>query len=475
MDPKRVYVSQLAPQYDGICSNHFPELIAGAKATPALCGLRQLLQLTGLDSENLGTPHWNPFGSWLGIGKRLVIKPNWVHHQNASGQGLDCLVTHCSVIEAMVEYVALTQPTSIIVGDASIQSCDFTQLLELSGWNECNARLRARGILVEIRDFRLTTRTDGAWEEDHTTKRSESDYVRFNLGKESCLEPVSGNDAGFRVTMYDPKELAVTHGPENHQYLIARELLEADVVINVPKLKTHKKAGITGALKNLVGANGHKSYLPHHRKGSNAKGGDCYEKSNTLRMLGEELLDRANGAATARQKKFYGRAAGLAMKAGKLADGAFDLEGSWFGNDTVWRMVLDLQRILHYGKPDGHLSTRQQRTIVNLTDAIVGGQGEGPLAPEAVALGFLSMGVSAAACDWVHAALMGLDPARIPLTREAFSTGSGELARFQPGDIKVCTEHGEIDVAEAARQLGSQLRVPLGWRGHCEAREESLC
>ena len=52
-----------------------------------------------------------------------------------------------------------------------------------------------------------------------------------------------------------------------HRYLVARELIEADVVFNVPKLKTHKKAGVTGALKNLVGINGHKAYLPHHRKG----------------------------------------------------------------------------------------------------------------------------------------------------------------------------------------------------------------
>lgn len=159
------------------------------------------------------------------------------------------------------------------------------------------------------------------------------------------------------------------------------------------------------------------------------------------------------------------------MKVGKLFDHQFDLEGSWFGNDTVWRMVLDLQRILHYGTPNGDLSTKQQRTIVNLTDAIVGGQGEGPLAPEPAALGFLSMGASAAVCDWVHAALMGLDPKKLPLTREAF-------AGFQAGDIRVCTQGGDWELAEAARRMGLQLRLPKGWRGHCEAsavEELSVC
>ena len=469
MNPKRVYVSQLPPCYSGVSGDCFPELIAGAKQSPALGALRNLLHLAQLDPERFGTAQWNPLESWLGAGQRFVIKPNWVHHLNASGQGLDCLVTHSSVIEAVVEYVALTHPSGIIVGDAPIQSCDFVRLLDQSGWNESSARLSARGIPVEVRDFRLTTRTDGAWAGDQNTVRSEDDYVRFNLGKESLLEPVSGGNSRFRITMYDPKALAETHGPANHQYLVAREILDANVVINLPKLKTHKKAGITGALKNLVGANGHKSYLPHHRKGSTAAGGDCYAHPRTWSSLGEDLLDRANGAEPGIQKKLYGRAAGAAIRAGRLFDGDFDLEGSWFGNDTVWRMVIDLQRILHYGKSAGNLSTRQQRTILNLTDAIVGGQGEGPLAPEPAALGFLSMGASAAACDWVHAALMGLDPERIPLTREALAALSGGPSGFQSGDIRVCTQGGDWAVAEAARRMGSQLRLPAGWRGHCEA------
>jgi uncharacterized protein (DUF362 family) len=49
--------------------------------------------------------------------------------------------------------------------------------------------------------------------------------------------------------MYHPDWLKRTHGLGKHQYLIARDVIEADVVINVPKLKTHKKACITGARK----------------------------------------------------------------------------------------------------------------------------------------------------------------------------------------------------------------------------------
>ncbi len=39
-----------------------------------------------------------------------------------------------------------------------------------------------------------------------------------------------------------------------HQLEVARELLDAEVVINLPKLKTHQMMGYTGAVKNMFGA-----------------------------------------------------------------------------------------------------------------------------------------------------------------------------------------------------------------------------
>src|SRR5215813_11306448 len=72
---------------------------------------------------------------------------------------------------------------------------------------------------------------------------SEDQFVLFDLGEDSLLEPVTDDRDSFRVTCYDPRLLAKTHTRGRHQYLIARAIIEADVVINLPKLKTHKKAG----------------------------------------------------------------------------------------------------------------------------------------------------------------------------------------------------------------------------------------
>jgi uncharacterized protein (DUF362 family) len=91
--------------------------------------------------------------------------------------------------------------------------------------------------------------------------RRESEYVLFDLADRSLLDVPEWDASRFRVTMYDPDRLRRTHARGRHQYLVAREVIAADLVVNLPKLKSHRKAGITGALKNLVGINGNKEYL----------------------------------------------------------------------------------------------------------------------------------------------------------------------------------------------------------------------
>ena len=46
--------------------------------------------------------------------------------------------------------------------------------------------------------------------------------------------------------------------------------LGADAVINIPKLKTHKKSGVTLALKSCIGLTNEKYWLPHYTEGSPA-------------------------------------------------------------------------------------------------------------------------------------------------------------------------------------------------------------
>jgi hypothetical protein len=295
--------------------------------------------------------------------------------------------------------------------------------------------------------------------------------VLFDLGTDSLLEPLAGDASRFRVTMYNPDLLQRTHAPGRHQYLIARSVIDADVVINLPKLKCHKKAGLTGALKNLVGINGNKEFLPHHRKGSHARGGDCYERPSWLKSRAEDLLDAANRGQPGRRQQLLGRSAQVLARGAALAGHDSDLEGSWFGNDTVWRMCLDLQRILRYGAADGRLHREPRRVVITITDAIVGGDGEGPLAPAPVDAALVIGGTNPAAVDWVNAVLMGFDPTKIPIVHRAFDTFSWPLAAFAPEAIQVHAPHGPCTAADLRALNTTPFRPAAGWRGHCEWNE----
>src|SRR5207245_4895705 len=73
---------------------------------------------------------------------------------------------------------------------------------------------------------------------------------------------------------YDSAVVNRHHAHGRHEYLVAGSVAKADVVFSLPKLKTHKKAGITVSLKNLVGINADKNWLPHHTEGHPKNGGD---------------------------------------------------------------------------------------------------------------------------------------------------------------------------------------------------------
>ena len=446
-----------------------PELPSGVAKTVAQATLRELFRVWGLDLENLGSPQWNPLGGFIAPGSRVVLKPNWVLHENKSGQGIDCLLTHTTLIEAVLEYVALAQPRSVVIGDAPVQGCDFNALRQVCRLDATVKAFAARGLDVALVDFRRTllpgeklggTRIENC--------RGMENFVLFDMKGESLLEPLAADAGKFRVTMYNPDLMRKTHAPGKHQYLIAREVMAADVVINLPKLKCHKKAAITGALKNLVGINGNKEYLPHHRRGGSAKGGDCYAGKSWLKDKAEAFLDAANRRDPGPLQGLLGRCAHLFRGFAKALGEDSNLEGSWHGNDTVWRTCLDLQRILRYGSADGTLQGTPQRSVISITDAIVAGEGEGPMAPTPVLAGFLSGALNPAAAEWVHARLMGFDPYKIPLVREAFAGFKYPLTTFEPSAVRVKMVDGIRHPNEVRPFNARAFLPPKGWKGYCE-------
>lgn len=408
------------------------------------------------------------FANLIPAGSKVLLKPNFVTHENQGPWGIEPLITHPSLIRAIVDAVLQTNAGEVLVGDAPIQECHFEQLLAETGlaeWAEKVADKDPR--FLGVKDFRRTTcefRNGVRVASENLI--SEDRFVLFDLGADSLLEEVTVDENSFRVTCYDPRLLAETHRQRRHQYLVAKEVIEADVIINLPKLKTHKKSGITCALKNLIGINGNKEYLPHHRVGGSRDGGDCYPGANPIKHALEYSLDRQNSAASSASAKLWSQVAGGLTRISSLAGDRLGVEGSWSGNDTIWRTALDLNRIMLYGRGDGGLAEVPQRRVVHIVDAIIAGHGDGPLRPQPFPMGLIFGGGNAAAVDWVGACLLGYAPANIPIVREAFGEFRWPIAKFSAEDVAVAGDLGfdEVCSSSAIAQATTNVTYPIGWR-----------
>ena len=424
--------------------------------------LRSVGRQMGWGNSESGT-----FAGVIPAGARVLLKPNLVLHQNNGPWTFDAVITHPSLVQATVSELLRTGLSEIHVGDAPIQSCNFEHLLDRSGLGSWATDLVARDRrFIGIRDFRRTIASfeDGirVAEEDKVDVRH---YALFDLGRDSLLEPVTTEEPLFRVTCYDPNFLAKTHSPGRHQYLITKDVLEADVVVNLPKLKMHKKAGITNALKNLVGINGNKEYLPHHRIGGSEAKGDCYPGKSRVKEAIERIYDFQNASPDGSRARLVAPLLRPLVGWLAIAGDETGIEGSWSGNDTVWRMSLDLNRILMYGRPDGTMADVPQRTVLHICDGIIAGQGNGPLSPEPFNLNVFLAGENPAAVDFAGAYFLGLDPMKVPIVTGAFGQFRWPLASFPPERVVASLNAQRQSVAEAARALSlpAPEHVPAGW------------
>ena len=423
--------------------------------------VEQLGSLLGWAREGKG-----PFGDLIPPGARVLIKPNFVLDHNQGNGGMDPMITHQSVVKAVVNAALQSDAAEVLVGDAPIQTCDFSALLSgtgLDSWSEklTAANPRFRG----VKDFRRTTSRylNGVRVADENLL-PEDEFVLFDLASESLLEPITDDKDDFRVTCYDPRLLAKTHGRGRHRYLVAKDVIAADVVINLPKLKTHKKAGITCALKNLIGINGNKEYLPHHRLGGANLGGDCYPGDSRVKRMLEYAADQQNLTDSGAKGRVWSGVATQLNRVLHLMGDNLGIEGSWSGNDTIWRTGLDLNRILLYGQVDGAIAETTQRRVVHLTDAIVAGQGDGPLSPQPLSLGLLFAGNNAAAIDWFGACLLGYDPQLLPIVREAFGSFRWPIATARPEEITLSGDWGTGKIDRVMTKEMPPVAHPLGWR-----------
>lgn len=384
--------------------------------------VRNGFYMMGYDIENYGTASWNPLGNIITPGDTVVLKPNMVMDVNLfKEEGTDCLYTQPSIVAAVLDYIviALKGKGTIIVGDAPMQECNFKKLVEESGYLKLIEYLKSKvnGTMIKISlvDFRELRSLNINGIHYSTTDKYEfsgSGATIVNLDDDS--EFAGMNDYEYdniRITNYDPNLLKEHHNREINEYKVSKEILSADVIINMPKPKVHRKGGVTIALKNLVGINCRKEYLPHHTNGSKEEGGDEYLNRSWAKRLSDKLLDKRNYHMQTSKNykkailyKYLARSVGVLIRLTQKDDYS---EGSWFGNDTISRTLVDLNKILLYADKNGVMQLSKQRKTVIVADMIISGEKEGPVAPSPKEVGMIVLGNDPVCFDEAVATLMG--------------------------------------------------------------------
>ncbi|MDR3666524.1 MAG: DUF362 domain-containing protein [Ignavibacteriaceae bacterium] len=390
-------------------------------------------------------------------GKNILLKPNWVHHSKSENDHY-CLITNhmftLSVLESVLQYL----PGRVTIGDAPIQGCIWNKMMDTRFMETIEEFRRFYKTEINIKDFRRKI-----WEKSIgkviTDNNPLSEYSIFDLGESSFLDPISNNEGNFRVTNYDYRILQGTHRKGLHKYCIANDVLTADIIINLPKVKTHQKTGLTCALKNLVGINGEKDYLPHHRAGGTKDGGDCYPGRNYLREISQAVFDIANKNIGKKSYLFW-KYLGQSFWKINGKSPYKQLAAGWYGNDTSWRMVMDLNYIAQFGIVNGSVSEKPVRTIFNFIDGIIGGEGNGPLKPMPFPLGFIGFSNNSALTDMVFALLMSFDPKKIPLIDAA-------CKKFLGVNFKIFINAGECSISDLL-SYSIKAEPSPGWKNFIE-------
>jgi uncharacterized protein (DUF362 family) len=428
----------------------------------------------GYDAGRAGTPDWNPLGALISPGDKVLVKPNFVTSKNFEehlrGEKLACSSTHGSVLRPILDYaLKAAGPTGrVTIVDTPVEGCNLEEVVEGLGVRALLDWYAQKGQhvdFIDLRHFRIVPhlaldnvrRWGRSWNLGLLLReRLPGDprgYRVVDLGDRSWFRTVAHRQPRFAFHRSHKHTPVPHHGPGKNEYSIPRTVLDADVVIKIPKMKTHKKSGVTLALKSCIGLTNEKYWLPHYTEGTTAEDGDEFPFRPPLSVRVENQLQRF---PLPFDHSLIARAPRLAE--GRSQNGwlhGYIMEGSWEGNDTIWRTVLDLNRILFYADRDGRLCDRPQRRYLAIVDGIMAGEGEGPLASTPRAAGLLVAGSDPALVDLACARAMGYDEAHLRMI-------SGALA--ETGEPLLPTSRREaLDLVLDGPRPEGRFVAPKSW------------
>lgn len=430
---------------------------------PVYAAVEAAFGALGLDAGRAGSPGYNPLGDLIAPGDQVIVKPDfgWSRdrHTKLRGEQLEASSTHASLLRPVLDFaLRAAGPTGrVTVVDAPGEECELDQVIgplgvdRLIGW----LARRHRGLgLRDLRRFRMVPHLPI----DDVRKLGRAYHLGLLVRRRLPGDPRGYRvvDLGARSWFADPavrcdrlgyhrSQLVAPrrhHTDRVHEYSIPQTVLDADVIINLPKMKTHRQAGVTLSLQSAVGLTDRKRWLPHFQAGDPSLGGDQRERPPS-RL--QRLEEHASYLPLPGGHRLVARKPRLERKP-QIRD------GNWESNDTLWRTVLDLNRILLCADRDGVVRDVPQRRYLSLVDGIVAGEGEGPAGATPIHAGLLVAGLDPILVDYVCAELMGFDPMAIP-----------QIARGVAQRLLATTDLDALERVIDGPTPDHVFRPPRGW------------
>jgi len=398
--------------------------------------IRNLFYKMGYDKENFNTKNWNPLSFLIKKGDNVLIKPNFVQDNDKYPF---CVITHPSIIRVITDYayIATSESGEVIIGDAPQMDTNLDNIKKYTKIDKLIDFYNQKKINIKFLDFRPVTveSKHGIWSKRIISQNKKKDNIIIDLKEKSLLYDLEKDqNKNFYGADYNRKIVNYHHNIYRNDYCISKTFLNADVVINIPKLKTHKKAGVTLNFKNLLGINIDKNFLPHYRIGHKNQKGDSFPYMNSflnkMRFLRYIFRDLFLIKYNSRIARFFFKLVSLRRYIEYMIVKTFFnkfyshyflmTDGDWSGNDTIWRTILDLNIISLYSDKNGEMKENIQRKFYSIIDGVIGGEKDGPLNPNPRKAGTIIMGGDLFLIDLIATKMMGFDYNKIPLLKNTF-------------------------------------------------------
>ncbi len=306
----------------------------------------------------------NPLSNIVYQNDTVVLKPNLVGASAFAREGC----TRTPILRPLVDFAVQAGASKVIIAEGSATPYPDSRLFgpdysNITGLVQALQSMYS-DVVITYRDLNLDDFTWVDLGENSTFHGAYTPEQLYTVNNMRIDEDSYYYAQDFNG--YDPR------GYRPGLYAIANTVFEADVFINVPKMKVHWITGVTLSLKNLIGITVSSTGNTTHEEGIK----DVPHWNNSAPHSGEVLTMQDS-----------------------------------FANDVVWRVMADLNKIVLYADENGVIQPVKQRNYLSVVDAVIGMEGPTVYNPPGVPrpTGAIIAGQDPVAVDAVSSRVMGFN------------------------------------------------------------------